>query len=262
MTKKTLVKGKLLKNENIAPNIFKQTIFVGDVTNDILPMQFCSIYTGKGEMILPRPISIFNVDKDQKTIEIVFFTFGKGTTSLSHLLVNDEMDILLPLGNGIDVNSLKDCKKIALVGGGIGVPPLYYLATLCPNLQIDVYLGYRDEPFLNDYFSKLENVNVFIASDNSNDYFKGNVIELMKQNNTQYDKVVSCGPTVMLKALSTYCNDENMDCLISLEERMACSIGACVGCIVPIKVSDTEIKNKKVCVDGPVFNSKVVCFNE
>ncbi len=258
--KKTLVKAKLLKNENIFTNTYKQTYFVGDIANDIKPMQFCSLYVGKGEMILPRPISIFNVDKEKQTLDIVFFTIGSGTTVLAELNEGAEVSILLPLGNGF--TEFDGIKRVALVGGGIGVPPLYFLAKelkkFNKDIEIDIYLGYRNEPFLLDYFNEF---NTFIASDNDSNYFKGNVVQLMDKENLQYDKVVSCGPTIMLKSLSQYCEQKDFDLSISLEERMACSIGACVGCVVKIK-TDEGIKNKKVCVDGPIFNSKVVAFGE
>ncbi len=259
-TKKTLVKAKVVNNENIAESIFKLTLLVGDIANDIKPMQFCSLYVGKGEMILPRPISVFNVDKTAKTLEVVFFTFGNGTKALSSLSINESVDILLPLGNGF--TEFHNIKKVALVGGGIGIPPLHYLANELKkfdnSIEIDIYLGYRNEPFLLNDFNKF---NTFISSDNDKNYFNGNVVELMENESKHYDKVISCGPTIMLKSLSRYCTEKNIDLFISLEERMACSIGACVGCVVKID-TDSGIKNKKVCVDGPVFNSKVVKFDE
>ncbi len=258
--KKTLVKAKILKNEVVAPQIHRITLSVGEIANEIKPMQFCSLYVGKGEMILPRPISIFNVDKEKQTLDIVFFTIGKGTTELGKLKCDETVDVLLPLGNGF--TSFDGLKKIALVGGGIGVPPLYYLAKEIKkynsDIEIDIYLGYRNEPFLLDKFNEF---NTYISSDNDTNYFNGNVVELMNKENKEYDKVVSCGPTVMLKSLSKYCESKNIPLSISLEERMACSIGACVGCVVKIKTDD-GIKNKKVCVDGPVFDSKVVAFDE
>ncbi len=258
--KKTLVNATVLKNENIFPSVYKQTLFVGDIAKDIKPMQFCSLYVGKGEMILPRPISIFNVDKEKNTLEIVFFTFGEGTKTLSELEENDTVKILLPLGNGF--TDFTGLKKVALVGGGIGIPPLHYLAKELKkynkDIEIDIYLGYRNEPFLLEAF---KDFNVFIASDNDDNYFKGNVVALMESKDITYDKVVSCGPTVMLKSLTSYCDKKDLSLSISLEERMACSVGACVGCVVKIN-TDNGIKHKKVCVDGPVFDSKVVVFNE
>lgn len=258
--KRTLVKAKLLKTENIFSSIYRQIYFIGDICKYIKPMQFCSIYTGKNEMILPRPISIFDVDKNQKTLEIIFSTVGNGTKALSEISENAEVSILLPLGNGFD--DFKGLKKVALVGGGIGIPPLHYLAKELKKynhtIEIDVYLGYRDNPFLLDNFAEY---NVYVASDNSNEYFKGNVVELMKENNEKYDKIISCGPTIMLKSLTRYCLDNNLDLLVSLEERMGCSIGACVGCVVKIKTNN-GIVHKKVCVDGPIFDSKVVAFDE
>ncbi len=258
--KKTLVNAKIVSNDNIAPQIFKLKLYVGSIAKDLTPMQFCSLYVGKGEMILPRPISIFNVDKENNTMEIVFFTFGKGTSVLSTLKENDTVDVLLPLGNGF--TKFDGINKVALVGGGIGIPPLYYLANELKkynsNIEIDIYLGYRNEPFLLEDF---KNFNTYVASDNDANYFKGNVVELIEKNDKSYDKVISCGPTIMLKSLSKYCEDKDFDLSISLEERMACSIGACVGCVVKIKTED-GVKNKKVCVDGPVFDSKVVAFNE
>ena len=215
--------------------------------------QFVEVYPDNGENLLSRPISICEIDKEVGSIRLVFQVVGKGTKLFSRLKVNDEIRVLGPCGNGYN---LKGGKSV-LVGGGIGVPPLI---ETCKQLEGEkiVVLGFRSGSFLVDEFEKL-GAKVYVATDDGSVGFKGNVVELLKSENIVGDNIYSCGPKVMLKFLSMYAQEKNIDCQVSMEERMACGIGACVGCVVQIKDGDSWVY-KKVCKDGPVFDSKEVCW--
>lgn len=257
---KKFVIGDILTNNKLAPNVFSLEIFTGDIAKEISPGQFCSVYLDSEKYTLPRPISISETDKIKNTITLVFLVVGDGTKILSLLKVNDKIKLLLPLGNGYEID--KDKKRVALVGGGIGIPPLVELYKTLKetknDIEVDVYLGFKDETFLTD---KFDTKDLYISTDTGKFGFKGNVIELLKDTNKTYDIIYSCGPSIMLKSLKTFSKKNKIECFLSLEERMACSFGVCVGCVVKIKSGD-GFTYKKVCTDGPVFNSLEVEFDD
>lgn len=254
---KKLVNGKLIKKEEIEKDIFSFEIFIGQVVNEIKAGQFVSIYIDRQDKILPRPISICDLDLKKETITIVFQVLGSGTKILSET-TNECLKILLPLGNGFPVS--KNFNKIAIIGGGIGVPPMALLEKELkkqnPNVIVKSFLGFRTGSFLLDKFENVE-----VATDDGSVGFKGNAVSLLRSKDENFDVIYACGPKPMLKALSSYAKEVNTPCYISMEERMACTIGACVGCVTKIKTGNT-FEYKKVCVDGPVFNSLDVIFDE
>ncbi len=253
---KTLVTGKVIENQSLNNQIYMLEVNVGTIVKEFKAGQFASIYVNSKEHILPRPISICDVNYGKESIIFVFAVVGKGTEILSKLQVANEVKLLLPLGNGFTIE--KDKVKVGLVGGGIGIPPMNFLAKSIlkemPNAEVFGYFGYRDEVFLLDEFS---NINVSVATDSGSYGFHGNVVQLMEKENRAFDIIYACGPKIMLKNLKDYCNKNKIKLIVSMEERMACSIGACVGCVVKING-----EYKKVCVDGPVFQSSEVNFDE
>lgn len=237
----------------INKNICDLKIRCPKIASEAKAGQFVELYPDNGANLLARPISICETDKLLGTLRLVFQIVGKGTQLFSRLAKGDSIRVLGPCGNGY---SLKEGSAL-LVGGGIGVPPL--LET-CKKLKGEktVVLGFRSGSFLADEFEKY-NARVFVATDDGSIGFKGNVVELLKAQDLSADVIYSCGPKIMLKFLSQWAEGKNIECQVSMEERMACGIGACVGCAVKIKDGDDWI-HKKVCKDGPVFDSREVVW--
>ncbi|MCZ0703364.1 dihydroorotate dehydrogenase electron transfer subunit [Natronobacillus azotifigens] len=216
----------------------------------IAPGQFVHIQIGSGVAHqLRRPISIADVDYEKQQITIIFKVIGTGTEELRKYRVQDQLDLLVPCGNGYPIEKI-DSKKALLIGGGIGVPPLYYLAKKLVDKGVEVtsILGFqtKDHVFYEQAFQALGDCHV-VTNDGSYGYqgFVTNVIETVQPT---FDTFFSCGPTSMLKAVTNSLVDR--EGYISLEERMGCGVGACYACVIP---SPNEKGFKKICQDGPVF---------
>lgn len=212
--------------------------------------QFISMYTNDSGKLLPRPISICEIDKENKQLRVVYRVTGEntGTEQFSKLVSGDEIEILGPLGNGFPLKE----KKAFLIGGGIGIPPMLELAKQL-DAEKQIVVGYRDELFLTEELS--ENGEVYVATEDGSAGTKGNVLDAIRENGLTADIICACGPTPMLRALKTYAEENNIECYISMEERMACGIGACLACVCKSKEKDhhTNVHNKRICKDGPVF---------
>lgn len=215
--------------------------------------QFVEVYPDNGVNLLARPISICEIDKLLGRIRLVFQIVGKGTALFSKLKRGDKVRVLGPCGNGYKLKF----GDTLLVGGGIGVPPLL---EACKQIKGNktVVLGFRSGSFLVDEFKKY-GAEVYVATDDGSVGFKGNVVDLLKQKDLSADVIYSCGPKIMLKFLSQWAEEKSIECQVSMEERMACGIGACVGCVIKIKDGD-DWTHKKVCKDGPVFDSREVVW--
>ncbi len=252
---KTVENASVVSMANLTDDVYDITIHCPEIASWAKAGQFVELYPDNGANLLARPISICGMDAEKGDIRLVFRVVGKGTELFSRLGTGDKIRVLGPCGNGFN---LKDGSAV-LVGGGIGVPPL--LET-CRQLKGDktVVLGFRDKSsvILCDEFKAL-GARVYIATDDGSLGFKGNVVELMKSEGITGDMIYSCGPKIMLEALSDYAEERGIACQVSLEERMACGIGACVGCVVKIKDGDGWT-HKKVCKDGPVFDSREVIW--
>lgn len=212
--------------------------------------QFISMYTNDSGKLLPRPISICEIDKENKQLRVVYRVTGEntGTEQFSKLVSGDEIEILGPLGNGFPLKE----KKAFLIGGGIGIPPMLELAKQL-HAEKQIVVGYRDELFLTEELSA--NGEVYVATEDGSAGTKGNVLDAIRENGLTADIIYACGPTPMLRALKTYAEENNIECYISMEERMACGIGACLACVCKSKEKDhhTNVHNKRICKDGPVF---------
>ena len=161
-----------------------------------------------------------------------------------------------PLGNGFPLEEAEG-KKVFLIGGGIGIPPMLQTAKELKAEKTAV-LGYRDELFLNDEFEKY--ADVYVATEDGSAGTKGNVLNAIKEKALEAEVIFACGPTTMLRALKEYAAEKNITCWISMEERMACGVGACLACVCRSKEIDahSQVHNKRVCKDGPVFLSTEV----
>lgn len=238
----------------IATDIYSLLLKVS-FARHVVPGQFVSLYSSDGSRLLPRPISICEANAETNTIRLVYRIAGKGTREFSHLGEGDTIEILGPLGNGFPVSEYKD-KRVLLVGGGIGIPPLLSCAD---SLTEPVFVvGYRSETYLLDDIKKRGEVHV--ATEDGSLGTPGNVIDAIKADNVKADVIMSCGPMPMLRALKSYALSEGIPCYVSMEERMACGIGVCLGCVCNTTHVDdhSHVNNARICKDGPVFDAKEV----
>lgn len=229
---------KILFNEPLTKDVYKM-ILEGDTQYITAPGQFINIaLDGK---FLRRPISV--CDFDDNTITIIYKVVGEGTQQMKHLSVGSKLDVLTGLGNGYDIS--KSTKPL-LIGGGVGVPPMYNLAkTLIQNNQIPtVVLGFntKDEIFYENEFKALGG-NVVVTTVDGSYGIKGFVTDAFED--IEYDYFYTCGPLPMFKAVY---NATNVSGQFSFEERMGCGFGACMGCSCK-----TKYGNKRICKDGPVL---------
>lgn len=242
------------KQEKLADGIYSMWLDAPELAKESVPGQFIAVYTNDKSKLLPRPISICEADKENGRLRIVYRIAGAGTLELSGYGAGAMLDIMGPLGNGFP---LKD-KKAFLIGGGIGIPPMLELAK---NLDCEktAVLGYRDaDTFLADEIGKY--ANVVLATEDGSVGTKGNVIDAIRAKGLKADVIYACGPTPMLKALKAYAAENGIECWISLEEKMACGIGACLGCVCHTKDIDSHsnVRNTRICKDGPVFPAEAV----
>ena len=192
------------------------------------PGQFLSLYSDDGSRLLPRPISICEIDAAKRMIRLVYRVAGAGTLEFSGKQEGDTIAVVGPLGNGFTPRS----GKSILIGGGIGIPPMLALAKSLSG-EVQVVLGYRDAVhFLKEDFTPYASVYVIYA----------------------------CGPMPMLRGVKAFAAEQGIEAQISLEEHMACGIGACLGCVCTTKEKDahSHVNNTRICKDGPVFDAQTV----
>lgn len=244
---------KVISQEKIGEGIFDMWIETCNVAEYSVPGQFISVYTKDASKLLPRPISICEVDGQR--LRIVYRVVGAGTTEFSGYVAGDDIRILGPIGNGFP---LQDGKKAILIGGGIGIPPMLELAKRL-NADKTIVVGYRNKDTFLDKDLKVYGDVVF-ATDDGSLGTHGTVIDAIKENKITGDVIYACGPTPMLRAIKAYAEENNIEAYISLEEKMACGIGACLACVCQTKEVDdhSQVHNARICKDGPVFNAKEV----
>lgn len=260
MSSKYKLDCEILDTKKISEGIYKFKIKAPEIAKIAKAGQFLEIQVSNtGETFLRRPISIYNIEKD--SVEFIFQVKGKGTEILSTKKVGDIINILGPLGNG--TFSVKEYKKVAIIGGGIGTYPLYELAKeLKGKAETTMYMGFRNKGLvtLEKEFEEVTS-RLVITTDDGSYKEKGFAINVLKEDckTEKPDIIFACGPLPMLKAVQEFANSEGIKCEMSLEERMGCGIGACVGCNVRIVTENPdEVKYNYVCKDGPVFDSKQV----
>ncbi|WLR52277.1 dihydroorotate dehydrogenase electron transfer subunit [Bacillus tianshenii] len=236
----------------IAERIFELTL-QGEMVQDMNPGQFVHIRVHGGtDPLLRRPISICSIDRENNQFTMLYRAEGRGTELLSRKIAHDVVDVLGPLGNGFPVHEAKEGETALLVGGGIGVPPLYELSKQLKQRGVHVIhvLGFQTKAavFYEEQFAKLGET--FIATADGTYATTGFVTDIIEAEKFAYDVLYSCGPIPMLKALEDKYSDKRG--FISLEQRMGCGIGACFACVCHEAGGD-EFSYKKVCSDGPVF---------
>lgn len=245
----------IIRQEEIADDIYSMWLKTEQIAACARAGQFVSVYSNDGSRLLPRPISICEIDREKNALRLVYRIAGKGTAEFSGMRAGMQLKVIGPLGNGF---TLKD-KKAFLIGGGIGIPPMLQLAKEL-DCEKQIVLGYRDELFLAD---ELEGYGkVYVATEDGSAGTKGNVLDAIRENGLTADVIYACGPTPMLRALKAYAQEHGIECWISMEERMACGIGACLACVCKTKEKDahSNVNNKRICKEGPVFPAEEVEF--
>lgn len=247
---------KVLFQEALAPGIYSMWIETS-IAKEARPGQFISIYSKDGSRLLPRPISLCEITKE--SVRIVYRVAGKGTEEFSSYEPGDSIEILGPLGNGFPAEEAEH-KRVFLIGGGIGVPPMLELSKqISGEKELTMIMGYRDsQMFLREEFEEVGKL--VIATEDGSFGTKGNVLDAVRENHLEADILFACGPTPMLRALKAYAKERHMEAWISLEERMACGVGACLACVCRSKEVDghSHVHNKRICKDGPVFRAEEV----
>ena len=250
----------VVSQKQIGTGIYDLTIQTKEIAAAAKAGQFVSVYSNDASKLLPRPISLCGIDRKAGTLRLVYRVTGEhtGTEEFSRLQAGDTMKIMGPLGNGFTVEK---GRKAFLIGGGIGVPPMLQLAKEMKDAgeNFQIVMGYRDAgTFLLDEFK--EQGESFVATEDGRVGTRGNVLDAIRENHLDADVIYACGPTPMLRALKAYAEEQNMTCYVSMEERMACGIGACLACVCNSTEKDahSNVKNKRICKEGPVFNAKEV----
>ena len=244
---------KVLSHKELAPAIFELTL-QGQLVQEMQePGQFVHVKTSdSNDPLLRRPISICSINQSEKSFTMIYRTEGKGTKLLSLKKTDEMVDVLGPLGHGFPVDAVDSGETALLVGGGIGVPPLYQLSKMlvAKGVKVIHVLGFATKAavFYENEFAKLGET--YITTEDGSYGTKGYVTDVMKDL-TDYQAIYSCGPTPMLKALEAGYSDHKL--YLSLEERMGCGVGACFACVCHTSVEGTSYK--KVCSDGPVFRA-------
>ena len=239
---------KVVANAPLTRDVYRM-VLEGNTQWIIRPGQFVNIELDG--LYLRRPISI--CDWDEKTITIIYKVVGRGTEQMSKMSVGKELDVLTGLGNGF--NAEAECNEALLVGGGVGVPPLYRLAKelLAQGKKVSVVLGFNTaaEVFYADEFRQL-GAEVYVSTADGSMGVKGFVTDAIRESGVTFDYFYACGPLPMLKALCDNCTQRGE---LSFEERMGCGFGACMGCSCK-----TLTGNKRICKEGPVMRREEIIW--
>ena len=239
---------KVISNKRIAKNVYEMKL-EGDTSPIICPGQFVNIKIESE--FLRRPISI--CDYDDTTLTLIYKVVGKGTSLMSAMQENTWLDILIALGNGFNTN--ESGENPVLIGGGVGVPPMFKLAKelIQEGKDVSVILGFntKSEIFYEEEFKAL-GVDVYCSTADGSFGTKGFVTDVIRNEGLEFDYLYTCGPLPMLKALY---DATTVDGEYSFEERMGCGFGACMGC-----TCKTKYGNKRICKDGPVLKREEIIW--
>ena len=262
---------RVLSQRALGERIYDMVLNAPEVAASAVAGQFVSVYCHDAEKLLPRPISLCGIDRDAGNIRLVYRVTGEraGTEEFSRYRAGDSVRIMGPLGNGFTV---LPHKKAFLIGGGIGVPPMLQLAKdiksgLAQGLsgrreelpEFEIVMGYRDAgTFLLDEL-KVQG-DCFVATEDGSVGARGNVLDAIREYALDAEVIYACGPMPMLRALKDYAAEHGLSCYVSMEERMACGIGACLACVCKSTERDehSNVNNKRICKDGPVFDATEV----
>lgn len=259
MSEKRKETAEVISQVQIADGIFSMWIRT-EAARAAKPGQFISVYTEDASKLLPRPISICEIDKGNGKLRIVYRVTGEktGTEQFSRLKAGDRVPIIGPLGNGFPMERAEG-RSAFLIGGGIGVPPVLELAKQMNCERKQILAGYRNaQTFLREELAQTGEF--YFSTEDGSLGVTGNVMDIIQTKGLEADIIYACGPVPMLRAVKQYAQEKGIECYLSLEERMACGIGACLACVCKSEDRDahSNVHNKRICKDGPVFLSTEV----
>lgn len=276
MDMKRKLEAEIVSQKEILEGIFDLRLSAPAIAAEAEPGQFVNIYVNDASKLLPRPISLCGIDTESGTIRLVYRVSGKGTGTdeISRMKAGEKLEVMGPLGNGFPLEEAAG-KKVYLIGGGIGIPPMLDTARVLhesvgidgrtgqgeystKTTEIVSVLGYRSDTFLVPEFQQYGGV--LVATEDGSHGTKGNVLDAIRADGNRPEVIFACGPMPMLRALKKYAEEEKIPCWISMEERMACGIGACLACVCRTTEVDghSHVKNTRVCADGPVFRAETL----
>lgn len=242
----------IISNRQISDEYFVLRLQAGEEVKTIMPGQFVQVRVdNSNSTFLRRPISVYSTDNEALSLDLLIKVVGKGTDVLSHLKSGDNLGLIYPLGNSFSIP--EPGQRVLLVGGGVGVAPLFMAARVLKEREIDVefVLGYRSAAQLIDMESFSSLGRVHITTEDGSYGERGMVTDHSRFEEDNFERIYCCGPDPMMKAVARMASGKNIHCEVSLENLMACGIGVCLCCIEP-----TVRGNLCACTDGPVFNIK------
>ncbi|HNW57166.1 MAG TPA: dihydroorotate dehydrogenase electron transfer subunit [Bacteroidales bacterium] len=241
---------KVIENKRLTNDFFTLELLAESKLPELKPGQFAQIkIDGSLETFLRRPISIHDVDYERNTFKLLVQEAGKGTKTLSKLEKGCLLNLIYPLGNSFTLPAKSE--HALLIGGGCGVAPLLYLGKYIKSngCTPDILLGFRNSERILEYDEYKKIGEVFLTTEDGSKGEKGFVTNHTVLSSRKYDRIYCCGPDSMMRAVADYCRKNKISCEVSLENMMACGIGACLCCVV-----DTISGHRCTCTDGPVFN--------
>lgn len=253
----------VLGNIQVGPALYIVKLEVGEVASEIMPGQFLHLLVPDfGGHILRRPFSIFMVDAEKGTLDILYQVVGGGTSKMAGLRKGDLVNVILPIGNTFDVP--QGTKRALLVGGGVGAAPLFMLCErlVAQGVDTEVILGASSKDALVAYdpYSDILGKAPLCSTDDGSFGRCGFATPLVEEAlandaGERFDYVAVCGPSPLMHKVADVADGHGIYCELSMERFMACGIGACLSCVV-----DTQHGKKRVCVDGPIFNAKEIIW--
>ncbi len=248
----------VISQEMLSDGIYSLVLHAPAIASEAGAGQFIGLYSRDQSRLLMRPISLCGIDAAAGTLRLVYRVTGAGTGTEEFSLCRpgDTLRAIGPLGNGFPLDKAEG-KRVILIGGGIGIPPLLEAGKRLSERPAAV-LGYRDALFLDKEFEDL--CDTCIATESGSAGTKGTVLDAIREQGVTGDMIFACGPMPMLRAVKVYALEKGMPAYLSLEERMACGIGACLGCVCRTAQEDphSHVHNARVCQDGPVFECREV----